>query len=258
MKNKRLLSVLISSLMCLLLVLSGCSSKQAGNPSSTSDEVTPSVAPVSGETDTSNTESETQPTAEVTETVTRPDSGDSNQGAHQNSGSVSNSNTSGGNRKPQTNTSSGAVADAGPSDTAKHCTITVGSKGYVKDVGDTITYTFYLTTPKKIEDVQAALTYDSRMLRLKTSEAQDFFPVMGSSVIYNTAIKDTVKFNAVNISGFDFTQRGALITAEFEVLRNGGTSISTAIEIMSEKGGNYYVDSFIISDAITCEEILTQ
>lgn len=254
MKKTKVITIFLSALLCALLILSGCGNKVEA-PVATSDEA-------SSETKTEESAntviSSTADPIASSETATEDFSGELSDNSNlASSGSVVNSNSSG-NHKPNTNTSGGSVADAGPSDTAKRCTITVGSKGYVTNVGDTVTYTFYLTTPKKVEDVQAALTYDSRMLKLRTTEAEDLFPVMGSSVIFNTAIKDTVKFNAVNISGFDFTQRGALITAEFEVLRNGGTAISTAIEIMSEKGGDYYVDSFKMSDAITCEETLAQ
>ena len=255
MNNKNYISFAVLLLLCVLFTFSGCTKNVAPAATlATSDEAS---AAVSSET-VSAQETGTQSTSsEATETnpegsVYIPQNPDTN------SGNTHNSNSSG-NHKPNTNISGGSVADAGPSDSAKRCTITVGNKGYVTDVGDTVTYTFYLTTPKKVEDVQAALTYDSRMLKLKTTDAENLFPVMGSGVIHNTNIKDTIKFNAVNISGFDFTKRGSLITAEFEVLKNGGTNISTAIEIMTEKGGEVsYFDGFIMTKAVTCEEILTQ
>ncbi|MBQ9743156.1 MAG: hypothetical protein IJV88_05750 [Ruminococcus sp.] len=148
------------------------------------------------------------------------------------------------------------VNGAPGSSSAKRCTITVGDTGYPKDVGDTVTYTYLLKTPKSIENVQAVLTYDGSMLKLKEAEATDTFPVLGYSTVYNTAISNTIKFNASAISGFDFTKESALITLEFEVIGTGGCSIATAVEIMDEVGGAEYVTDYVFDSRVTHTETL--
>ncbi len=148
------------------------------------------------------------------------------------------------------------VNGAPGSGAAKRCTITVGDTGYPKDVGDTVTYTYLLKTPKSIENVQAVLTYDGSMLKLKEAEATDSFPVLGYSTVYNTAISNTIKFNASSISGFDFTKESTLITLEFEVIGTGGCSIATAVEIMDEVGGTEYVTNYVFDSRVTHTETL--
>lgn len=147
--------------------------------------------------------------------------------------------------------------DGGPvSSNTDRLTITTGNKGYAFDVGSVVTYTFSMQTPKKIEDVQAVVSYDSAYLKLKSADVTKMFPVLGGSTIYNTNIQNTVKFNAVNIQGFDFTSKNALVTLQFEIIGKGATSVNTAVEVMTEKGGAPYVENFIIADGVTFEQTI--
>ncbi len=139
--------------------------------------------------------------------------------------------------------------------TPTRCTITVGNKGYTAEVGETITYVYKLTTPKPIEDIQATTTYDSKMLELLEID----FPLMGDAPIYNPNLYNEMKFNAINLKGFDFTKEADLVTIKFKVIGKGGAAIATAIEVMSEvKTGNAYVSNYAFAEGVKTQEVINK
>ncbi len=152
--------------------------------------------------------------------------------------------------------SGGDSGSGGPVSSKERLTVTAGTNGYAFDVGSTITYTFDMQTPKAIEDVQAMVSYDSAYLKLKSTDANKMFPVLGTSTIYNANIQNAVKFNAVNIQGFDFTSKSTLITLQFEIIASGSTAVNTAVEVMTEKGGAPYVENYVKSEGVTFEEYI--
>ena len=138
-----------------------------------------------------------------------------------------------------------------------YCTVYVEDNSYTCSVGDTITYVFNLKTPEALEDFQATTNYDSGMLELIEADSAEMFPVAGSIVICNTDLQNTIKYNAVNISGMDFTKGGALISLDFKVLDSGNTTIGTTLEYMDSVGGEPYVSDYrILGDFDYSEEII--
>ena len=223
-KISRTLSILCI-LATLCLTLAGCKVGSGASP----DEATITTGSISDTTAVTET-SETE-----TPSVTPTDAPESQGGQPSGSGSD----------------------NGGPvSSNTDRLTITTGNKGYAFDVGSTITYTFNMQTPKKIEDVQAVVSYDSAYLKLKSADVTKMFPVLGASTIYNTNIQNTVKFNAVNIQGFDFTSKNALVSLQFEIIAKGATSVNTAVEVMTEKGGTPYVENFTKAEGVTFEEYI--
>ncbi len=157
--------------------------------------------------------------------------------------------------KEDTQTMQGMPADRDES--TKTATINVGGKDYTVNVGDRIVYTCYLTTPKKIENIQATLTYDDSVLWLRQSSSEEMFP-MFSSIVYNANVTGRILFNASNpVSGFNFTDKGVVVRLNFDVAKEGYTSIATAIEFMDEIGGTPYIENFNIVGNITIEEALS-
>ncbi len=228
MTNKRIL--LLSFSFILILVLFGCNQPDINN--ATNDE--PASEIITTEPYTSETEMDsTASSSAVMENPIETFEEDTTQSPV----SEDNKEASDTNKKP--------------------CTITVGDKDYTTYIGDTVTYTFYLKTQKKIENVQASLTYDSTVLELNETTAVEMFPVLGTSCVYNCSLTDTIKFNASNLSGYDFTSEEVLISVSFKVLKSGYTSVNTAIEYMDEKGGDSYIDKYMIVGDITLREALS-
>ena len=136
------------------------------------------------------------------------------------------------------------------------CTLNVDGKTYEAMVGDTITYVFNLKTPEALEDFQATTTYDSGMLMLLSSDTKEMFPVAGDIVVCNTELENMVKYNAVNLSGMDFTKGGVFISLDFKVLDSGGTSVGTTLEYMDSVSSEPYVNDYrIVGDFDYSEEI---
>lgn len=153
------------------------------------------------------------------------------------------------------------------------CTITLESGEFTANVGDVVTYTYYLKTPKKIENVQATMNYSGRSLKILNKaitadpekdlpddlydDLEKAFPVLGDSVVYNGSNQNLLKFNATSVSGYDFTKGGYLITIEFEVISEISGYISTAVEMMDEVGGKPYVDKFAFVKDVVHKESLS-
>ncbi len=116
----------------------------------------------------------------------------------------------------------------------------VGVSAAEAKVGDIVTYTATLTTPKNIENIQATTTYSADTLKLVDATVAERFPNM-TGVVANAA-DGAIYFNASEIStGFDFVGGKTLITLQFEVIADGEVTVATAIEEMVEFFGPDYV-----------------
>ena len=242
-KNLALMSILLV-LAFFVSMLTACN---AGTKNATPDEVATTAA---AETTTEAIATGTTAPAATAPSTSKPQnqtSGGSSGGSGHSGG-----NSSGGSTQKPTNPGTNVNGEpVGPAPTK--CTVTVGSKGYTAELGETFTYVCKLKTPKKIEDIQATLTYDSTMLELIDVK----FPVMGDTPIYNTNLYNEIKFNAINLRGFDFTKENDLVTVEFKVIKKGGTAIATAIEVMSEVGtGNAYVNNYVFAEGVAVKETI--
>ncbi len=138
----------------------------------------------------------------------------------------------------------------------KTCIVNVDGKTYTYYIGDVFFYVFYLKTPEALEDFQATTNYDSFTIELIETSVQEMFPVAGEVVVCNTDMQNTVKFNAINLSGMDFTKGGDLISLKFRVIDQGSTAISTTLEYMDSILSEPYVSDYkIIGDIQYSEEI---
>ncbi|MBQ8572834.1 MAG: starch-binding protein [Ruminococcus sp.] len=134
--------------------------------------------------------------------------------------------------------------------------IAVGGEEYTAKVGDVITYTATLTTPKAIENIQAVTTYDATKLTLIDATVTERFPNM-TGVVANAA-EGAIYFNASEISaGFDFTAGQTLITLKFEVVDASYSEIVTTIEEMVEFfGPDYVTGGEIVAEGVAMAETL--
>ncbi len=143
-----------------------------------------------------------------------------------------------------------------PVEEARGVKVTVDGVEYTAQVGDIITYTANLTTPKNIENVQANVTFDTATLKLVDAAANVRFPAM-FGVVSN--VQDGILyFNASDIStGYDFTANQTLVTLEFEVVGEADAAITTTIEEMVElMGGDYATGNEIVADGVVLTETL--
>ena len=135
----------------------------------------------------------------------------------------------------------------------KGANITVADETKTALVGDVITYTATLKTPKAIEDVQGFVTYDASALKLISCDTAN----LGDAAIVNTEEAGAVYFNASVIKGLDFTAELPVVTIEFEVLEAKDSAITLTYEEMTEKDGDsYYTESQKVNDAVVSTETL--
>ena len=135
----------------------------------------------------------------------------------------------------------------------KGANITVAGEAQTALVGDVVTYTATLKTPKAIEDVQGFVTYDATALKLLSCDTAN----LGDAAIVNTEELGSVYFNASVVKGLDFTAELPVVTIEFEVLEAKDSAITLTYEEMTEKDGDsYYTESQKVNDAVVSTETL--
>ncbi len=239
MKRKPFILMVLCFMLLCTVALSACN----GSEGATKDEVNTQVTTTAQATTATPT---TQATEETTAEKTTEENATEKVTAEASKNTV--------------NDNGNSQQSGGPADkveNTKTATVNVGGKDYTVNVGDRIVYTYYLKTPKAIENVQATLTYDNSVLWLRQSSSKEMFPTL-SGTIYNANITGTILFNASEpMEGYDFTSKNALVRLEFDVAKEGYTSIATAIEFMDEIGGEPYVSNFSIVGNITSQETLS-
>lgn len=240
MKNKYTLTLCICTVMLCGILLGGCSSKST--TTSSIDEATTTT--VQTEPEAAST-TETHNTPEESETPSQTESTDNTQ----------NSNDK---RPDSTETNKDENPTNSNSDSTATCTISLadGTEITAKK-GDIITYTYYLKTPKEVECVQATLNYTPNFLKLLEDDTKTMLPVISSGAIINYDNSGVIKYNAINLSGYNFKTEAKLITVRFEVMFSGSAAITNAIEFMDEKGGAAYVDNYKFEDDVKHRETLT-
>ena len=96
------------------------------------------------------------------------------------------------------------------------------------NVGNTVTITLDLRTPKALENFQGFTKYDDSYLKFisVSGNASGLFNDHESAIYYNGS--DIMK-------GYDFTNKGTLYTATFKVLKKGSTEITNTFQVMSDR-----------------------
>ncbi len=129
--------------------------------------------------------------------------------------------------------------------------VNFGSDFVSAKVGDTITYSVYLSAHKLFEDIQSILSYNSDKLSLKKitsaesgitdidAEAKVYCPNIDDAV-YNSEHEGAVAVNASDINGYDFTEEKVLLTLDFEVIAGGETALEFTVQEMTAVDGKAY------------------
>lgn len=248
MKSKSFLAFCLCLVLLCGLFLTACNKND--NEQNTTDNTTAvtvaSTADEAVQADTSASQTASVSTPEATETTTTEPQ------------TTEEKTTVAPTKAPSADSNNSGSSNAGPVDSKPMtCVITVGEKDYTAEYGDILTYTYYLKTPKMIENVQAAVNYTPDCLQLLDDKIETQLPVVHSGAIINTGNAGIVKYNSINITGFDFREEAVLITLRFKVIYGGSGAIVNSIELMDEKGAEVaYVDNFKMSDKIKVRETL--
>lgn len=107
--------------------------------------------------------------------------------------------------------------------------------------GDTVTCVYKLTTPEKLENYQATISYDTKYLSVKSAYLGD---TAMSGGILNYNLNGKIKFNGSSISkGYDYTKGGDFVIVNYEIKSKGKTTTSCDLEVATGFSGKSYAEN---------------
>ena len=136
-----------------------------------------------------------------------------NNNNNNNSSSGNNSSSSSKTNKPSSNTHK-------PVTDSNVCTL----DGNKFAVGDTVTCVYKLTSPEKLENYQAEISYDTKYLSVKSAYLDG---PADSGGLLNYNLNGKIKFNGSNISkGYNYTKEDNFVVVNYEIKATGSTTPS--------------------------------
>lgn len=144
--------------------------------------------------------------------------------ASSSSKSSSSSKASNSSSKASSSSSQSSKSDGGSSKV-----LNLGGKSF--EVGDTVVQTYSLTCAKDFINYQATVEYDGKYLKLVSAKLQK--PASAGGIL-NSKLDQKIKFNGVNLSGYDYSEGGAFLVVEYEVLAGGSTAPTITWEVITD------------------------
>lgn len=246
-KSKHILTIALASLIALsatsAAVMSGCGENSESTNETKTISETELVTVVVDETYATDAKGNTIPaeskgsdTSSNANGNSKKDESSSSQKTN-NSGSSANSSAGGSNSdnssssKSDNNNNSSGNNSSSSSKTNKpssntHKPVTDSNvcnlDGNKFAVGDTVTCVYKLTSPEKLENYQAEISYDTKYLSVKSAYL-DGPAESGGLLNYN--LKGKVKFNGSNITkGYNYTKEDNFVVVNYEIKASGSTT----------------------------------
>lgn len=115
-------------------------------------------------------------------------------------------------------------------------------------VGDKVTYTFYLgDCEEELQGIEVYMYYDSSSLKIDPESVK--FPNLPNAV-YNAGIEGEIPYNWTSATEFvDFSKTKVLMTADFEVIKEGEADITYFISEMYGEDMTYF-KAFTLTESI--------
>lgn len=152
-----------------------------------------------------------------------------------NSGNNNNSNSSGNNSSSSSKTNTPSSNTHNPVTDSNACTL----DGNKFAVGDTVTCVYKLTSPEKLENYQAEISYDTKYLSVKSAYL-DGSADSGGLLNYN--LNGKIKFNGSNISkGYNYTKEDNFVVVNYEIKATGSTTPTFTWIVATGVSGKAYV-----------------
>lgn len=150
--------------------------------------------------------------------------------------SADGNNQSNGNSNSSSNSGGGNSGNSGNSEKKPaqgSSTLSLGGKTY--NVGDKVTCTYTLTSKKLMSNFQALINYDGKCL--KATNAYLDGPAKSGSVI-NYELDSQIKFNGINLNGYNYTKPANFLVVEYEVIGGGSTAPEFVWQISTDTKDN--------------------
>ncbi len=183
--------------------------------------------------------------------------GSASSSAQNNGGNSANSSADGSNNKNSgsSNSSSNSGGNSGNSGESEKkanpgaASLSLGGKSF--KVGDKVTCTYTLTCKKLMSNFQALINYDGKCL--KATNAYLDGPAKSGSVI-NYELDSQIKFNGINLNGYNYTKPANFLVVEYEVIGGGSTAPEFVWQISTDTKDNPLVTKGKPDAAITLSE----
>lgn len=172
--------------------------------------------------------------------------GDSSANSGSSSNSSSNSSVSNNNSGNNDSGNTGSNnSNSSSSNSNTHKPVTDSNACYIDGEkfaeGDTVTCVYKLTTPEKLENYQATISYDTKYLSVKSAYLGD---TAMSGGILNYNLNGKIKFNGSSISkGYDYTKGGDFVIVNYEIKSKGKTTTSCDLEVATGFSGKSYAEN---------------
>lgn len=155
--------------------------------------------------------------------------------SNNNNNNYNNSNSSGNNSSSSNKTNKPSSNTHKPVTDSNVCTL----DGNKFAVGDTVTCVYKLTSPEKLENYQAEISYDTKYLSVKSAYL-DGSADSGGLLNYN--LNGKIKFNGSNISkGYNYTKEDNFVVVNYEIKATGSTTPSFKWIVATGVSGKAYV-----------------
>ena len=174
-----------------------------------------------GNANSQNNESSSQKTNNSSSSANSSSGGNNSNNSASSKTNNSNNNNNNNSNSSGNNSSSSSKTNTPSSNTHKPVT---GSNSCTLDgnkfaVGDTVTCVYKLTSPEKLENYQAEISYDTKYLSVKSAYL-DGSADSGGLLNYN--LNGKIKFNGSNISkGYNYTKEDNFVVVNYEIKATG-------------------------------------
>ena len=108
-----------------------------------------------------------------------------------------------------------------------------------------VVVTFLLKADHMIVNAQSSLTYDSKVLKLaSTNTREKVFPVFQRSIVWNPSLTNKVLFTCSSLDLFNFKSENVYCTFTFDVVGSGDTTVNLNVDYLTGTEADTYKELF--------------
>ena len=108
-----------------------------------------------------------------------------------------------------------------------------------------VVVTYLLKADHMIVNAQSSLTYDSKVLKLaSTNTREKVFPVFQRSIVWNPSLTNKVRFTCSSLDLFNFKSENVYCTFTFDVVGSGDTTVNLDVDYLTGTEADTYDELF--------------
>ena len=108
-----------------------------------------------------------------------------------------------------------------------------------------VVVTYLLKADHMIVNAQSSLTYDSKVLKLaSTNTREKVFPVFQRSIVWNPSLTNQVLFTCSSLDLFNFKSENVYCTFTFDVVGSGDTTVNLNVDYLTGTEADTYKELF--------------